>query len=561
MKMRPLLSAPASLLLFLILLATALLPVTAPAQAPAPAVEALIQLDLGGGVVMELIRIEPGTFTQGSPASETGRGTDEQTREVKITKPFYIGKYPVTRAQWQRFITEKSYRTEAEDGVSGGYGWDGQKLVQGKGFTWRNPGFPQTGEHPVTLVTWPDAQAFLKWLGTRTGRVCALPTEAQWEYACRAGTTTPWPLDNVDDWAWHKGNAGGGTHPVGQKKPNALGLMDMSGQVWEWCQDWYGPWDATAVTDPLQTNDRLSDKPRRVLRGGSFTREPNNTRSAARYRNDARSRNADNGFRVVAQVTPVRPATAPPTTNPPPPSTPPPPVRIPDSPNTTSDAPHAPSPYSDHDSPVPSSQNSSGGSVNWIAWVIAAVGLVVVWKVIRTLRSRVGGAESRPGFKQWSSALSAAAPAGAPSARVGKDGFWITGDMPAGSPVFWRWHAGGQVLSGQGEYQPGPEGMFIFTGAAPESAQAWLAGAEPADHPLWGEHQQHQQDRTSSYRTGVGAGMLHDRLEREREQERQRQGDREDEERRRRRRDHDHDFQRPPSSPSSTRSSGFPSAY
>ncbi len=194
-------------------------------------------LDLGGGGSLELRHIPKGTFTQGSPGVEAWHDPDESVRNVTITRPFWLGKVPVTRAQFSRFVTETRHVTDAEKGQAGGFGWDPKSgtLVQKKDFTWRNPGFPQKDEDPVVLVTFGDANGFIAWASRKTGRRVRLPTEAEWEYAARAGTTTPWYGATKEDDAlalgWFKTNAANTTHPVGLRKPNAWGLFDMTGSV------------------------------------------------------------------------------------------------------------------------------------------------------------------------------------------------------------------------------------------------------------------------------------------------------------------------------------------
>lgn len=410
----------------------------------ASAAEPVLSLDLGDGVRMELVLVKSGKFQQGSPATEKGRNDDETPRSVTLSHDFYLGKYPVTKGQFARFVRETGYRTEAERGPSGGFGFDGKALVQRKEFTWRNPGFAQTDDHPVTIVTFNDAKAFLDWLSKKAHRRCELPTEAQWEFACRAGTTTSYysgeTETDADAIAWFKTNAGNGTRPVGQKKANALGLFEMNGNVHQWCKDWYGPYAAGPVNDPEGAEPANADPRRRVLRGGSWLREARHTRSAARYRNDPASRNADNGFRVLAAVEPDSPVQA--------------------TPNVTVVPKHVVTPVQ----PSHESRTSyNAGTIATVAVVISVV-LFLFWAARRLGRASAGQDASAiytqptgPRNVRW---------------RLGKDGFWIaTTSVPRGSVIRYRCRVAGQERSGQVSYEPGPQGHFVYTGGTPTAIE------------------------------------------------------------------------------------------
>jgi formylglycine-generating enzyme required for sulfatase activity len=384
------------------------------------------------------VLVKAGVFRQGSPPREAGRGGDEAEREVTLSSDFYIGKTEVTVAQWGRFVAETGYRSEAEKGASGGFGWDGNALVQAKHFTWRNPGYYSGDRHPVTIVTYDDALAFTAWLARRAGRGVSLPTEAQWEYAARAGSPSRYPLGDRDavvpEIGWFKENAREGAREVGQKRANAFGLHDTAGNVYEWCLDWYGPYPAGPVRDPLETRSNLSDKPRRVLRGGSFLKDAAALRSAARYRNTPGSRNADNGFRVVASA-------------------------------AASGAAARPAPA------ARAAGGSAAESEDGSAWaglaVLGAMGLACVAMtglvVAFLLRRRRGGVKT----------------------RIAPDGFTLfVPGAQAGQRLRYRYRAGGQTKIGETTITGDPaEGVFVYTGERPSAVDLLAAGAAAAPPP------------------------------------------------------------------------------
>ena len=279
---------------------------------------------------MKLVRIPAGTFMMGSPpkAKYRPQRNERPQREVTIRRSFHMGACEVTRGQFAAFIKASRRKTDAER-LGQAYAWDGRKWDKVKGATWRKPGFEQTDEHPVICVSWTDATNFCDWLGKKAGRSVRLPTEAEWEYACRAGTKTAFWWS--DDAAGGKGacNAADGTarkrfkgwaifdwedgcvftSPVGKYRPNAFGLHDMLGNVWEWCSGAY-------VEQPGRRSVRsvpYADKGnRRVVRGGSWMSPPNRCRSAFRGVCGLQGFYCDYiiGFRVVVDAEgPARPRT------------------------------------------------------------------------------------------------------------------------------------------------------------------------------------------------------------------------------------------------------------
>ncbi|NQT39791.1 MAG: formylglycine-generating enzyme family protein, partial [Planctomycetes bacterium] len=168
-----------------------------------------LAVDLGGGVELDLVLIPAGSFLMGDDRAKP-------VHKVRITKPFYLGKYEVTQEQWE--------------------------AVMGS-----NPSNFKGAKNPVEQVSWDNCQQFLVKLNAKSGGQggkFVLPTEAQWEYACRAGSTGKFCFGDdekqLGEYAWYGENSGSKTHPVGEKKPNTFGLHDMHGNVWEWCHDWYG---------------------------------------------------------------------------------------------------------------------------------------------------------------------------------------------------------------------------------------------------------------------------------------------------------------------------------
>ncbi|MCL6506361.1 MAG: SUMF1/EgtB/PvdO family nonheme iron enzyme [Bryobacteraceae bacterium] len=282
---------------------------------------------------MKLVLIPPGEFMMGSGESleqiakafkkyrsdispDWFRDEHPQHR-VRITRPFYLGAYEVTVGLFRKFVEATGYKSEGEKDGRCADVWTGKGWQQDPRFNWRNPGFEQSDEHPVTCVSWNDAVAFCQWLSKKEGKTYRLPTEAEWEYACRAGTTTRYyngddperlaEVGNVADATakakfrdWVTIAARDGyvfTAPVGGFKPNAWGLYDMHGNVWEWCADWYDPgyYSKSPPDDPVGPSSGHV----RVLRGGSWFNLPWNSRSARRLRLLPVRRDHGLGFRVA----------------------------------------------------------------------------------------------------------------------------------------------------------------------------------------------------------------------------------------------------------------------
>lgn len=236
------------------------------------------KVNIGQDVYIEMVLVEAGTFMMGTEESEieslnqlhqTSGFNIERQYKVTITRDYYIGKYQVTQEQW--------------------------KVVMGN-----NPSRFKGDDLPVENVSWYDAQDFIKKLNELTGKKFSLPTEAEWEFAARGGNRSRGYLysgsNNIHRVGWYSENSNKRTHTVGSKRPNELKIYDMSGNVWEWCADWFGDYPSGHVTDPTG----VSYGEERVLRGGGWTSYCGaSCRVANRSRTNPSVRSFNHGFRLV----------------------------------------------------------------------------------------------------------------------------------------------------------------------------------------------------------------------------------------------------------------------
>jgi formylglycine-generating enzyme required for sulfatase activity/uncharacterized caspase-like protein len=299
-------------------------------------------------VGMKLKLIPAGEFMMGSSqsAAEIARLFNEKeedyadehpTHRVQITRPYYLGAHEVTKGQFARFVSDANFKTEAEQDGEGGYGWNesaGEFEGRDPKYTWRFAGFDYEDDHPVVNVSWSDAVEFCKWLSQKESRSYRLPTEAEWEYACRAGTTTMYQGGDDPEDLVAVGNVADTTAkakftkyelsaitardgyifsaPVGRFRANNFGLFDMHGNVREWCSDWYDAsyYATPAATKPDPVGPESDSDPfgalpiysSRVLRGGGWGDAPQYCRSAFRDGSTPSNRDYFLGFRVSSSV-------------------------------------------------------------------------------------------------------------------------------------------------------------------------------------------------------------------------------------------------------------------
>jgi len=277
---------------------------------PSPAVKTYRDPTTG----MEFVFIKGGCYEMGDTFGDGSSG-EKPVHEVCVDD-FYLGKYEVTVGQFRAFVNATGYRAEAEKG-DGAYHFTGSEAKMGANINWRNPGFSQTDDHPVVCVSYHDAVAFVEWLSRTAGKTYRLPTEAEWEYAARSGGKRykySWgngsPSGNINDISlkrefpkrldsiWEGYNDGYAfTAPVGSFPPNELGLYDMTGNVSEWCSDWFGE---KYYSEGRRTNPQGPDSGQlRVIRGGSWDSSPWNLRASLRVRGVPSFRGDGDGFRLA----------------------------------------------------------------------------------------------------------------------------------------------------------------------------------------------------------------------------------------------------------------------
>jgi len=268
-----------------------------------------------------MVALAAGTFMMGSPQGEPGRiQTEGPERRVTIAKPFALGKFEVTLAEFLAFVTETGLETGKlcqmiDETHSGKVVWSEPEASV------RQPGFATTGAHPAVCISGHDAQAYVAWLRRRTGRTYRLPTEAEWEYAARAGTTTRYNFgmdetelckharfaDLASPFGWRGGCRSNwsqlGPLPVGSLAANAWGLFDMHGNAWEWVEDCWTP-DASKIPTDGSAFTRPGGCEIGVIRGGSFANAPNSLRSAHRRSNTVAGHYQTVGFRVALSLAP-----------------------------------------------------------------------------------------------------------------------------------------------------------------------------------------------------------------------------------------------------------------
>lgn len=291
-----------------------------------------LPLEILNGLGMRFVLVPPGNFRMGSPETELGRKPDELSHSVTLTQPFYLGKYEVTVSEFRRFVSATNYVTDVEKG-GGGHAHDALAVWEHRlGTNWKKPGYagPYEGrdDHPIVHVSHTDARAFCQWLNQAAKRADGvafdlqsdLPTEAQWEWACRAGSGDRFWWGDDEDTTGKVANVGDRrlkqVHPqwprsimamddgfaflapVGTYRANAFGLHDMLGNVWEFCSTRHGPYPKEAVIDPAD----LGAKDSFDVRGGGWSNSAADCRCASRNADPPHFGHSNLGFRVAIRI-------------------------------------------------------------------------------------------------------------------------------------------------------------------------------------------------------------------------------------------------------------------
>lgn len=393
---------------FAAFLATALVGIAVANPANANPTE---KIDLPGGSI-NFVRLAKGKITSG----------DDMPRDAAISADIYFAEIPVTRGQFAAFVAESKYATESEKGTSGGFGWNGTKLEQKAGVSWKNPGFQQSDPHPVVLITAKDAGAYITWASMKTGRPFRLPTEAEYAYAARAGA--PGPLSAKDSlrYGFYKDQTpSAGTHPVREKAANAWGLYDLGGNAFAWTSD-------------------VAPDGRQILRGGSWMRDAK-AKSATRLESSSGTRNAEIGFRLVVDSMGNTLAGSSPKTN---------------GSKPNADTASGSAGLMDNPTKEGESGASSVGAV--LVLVLAAFMGVGLFVVVVVLIARIFGTKKRTNPH-------------ATVEMVKRDGFFIRANfIRSHTRLRWRCLAGGKRIAG--DLFPEPNvATFVYTGAPPSAIE------------------------------------------------------------------------------------------
>lgn len=247
----------------------------------------------------DMVLVNGSCFMMGDNFGD-GDSNEQPVHEVCVDD-FYVGKHEISVSAFRDFVKETGYETESNAGDGMPYFAD-KEWKEDHNRYWDKPGFSQTNIHPIVGVSWYDTQEYINWLNYKTGMNFRLPTEAEWEYAARsggkkekwAGTSNEAELGR---YTWYEGNSGKRTHPVGQKEPNGLGLYDMSGNAWEWVEDWYVKdyYEKSPEHNPKGSSTGIHH----VIRGGSWSSFPRFMRASHRLSYNPDHRDACLGFRLA----------------------------------------------------------------------------------------------------------------------------------------------------------------------------------------------------------------------------------------------------------------------